>query len=108
MSGEITSPKADRIFSDTKRLSDLRTGPASERQQDRACPVRFPTVAGRRQYLQSRALLSGRYHRRSARHASPRESILEWKRIVERSVGQAIGFCLVILSLGGQQLDTRT
>ena len=43
---EVAAPKANHVLAHAERLGNLWTGPASQSQQNRPRPVRFPAITG--------------------------------------------------------------
>jgi hypothetical protein len=67
------SPRQKRtVSSRTEHLGDLRAGPAIERQQYGAGPIRLTAITRNRQNFERRSLLVTRLNRRFARHVPPR------------------------------------
>src|SRR5208282_269308 len=76
----------------TKHLGDPRAGPAFERQQYGARPIRLAAITRNRQNFERRPLLVTRLNRRFARHVPP-PRISKKTESRSRSVGQVQGLC---------------
>ncbi len=70
-SAEIAAPQPNRVLTNAERFSDPRAGPARQRQQHSACPVRFPAITRPRKGRQGNPLLVARCNRRLSTHATP-------------------------------------
>ena len=68
---KIAAPKANCILAHTEHLGDPRAGPAIERQQYGARPIRLAAITRNRQNFERRPLLVTRLNRRFARHVPP-------------------------------------
>jgi hypothetical protein len=65
---EVTVPEANGVFAHAERLGDPRAGPAGQRQQNGACPVRFAAITRAGERYQGGALFVGCRERRFSGH----------------------------------------
>ena len=67
---EIAAPQPNRILAHAERLGDPRTGPARQRQQHGARPIRLAAITRPRKSRQGHTLFVARRNRRLSRHAA--------------------------------------
>jgi transposase len=94
---KIAAPQPNRVLPHTERFRDLRTAPAGQGQQHRACPVCLPAITRPCESRQGHALFIARHNRRFAAHAPPTR-IGASSESPNHGVGQPTGICFAARS----------